>query len=411
MAEIIPFRGIVYNAKKVSGDEVVAPPYDIITPELRGILYAKSPYNIVRIDAGEERNGDDEEDNKYRRAAAFLEQWLREGVLLRSERPSLYAYGMDYRTEAGRKRVYGFFGLVRLEELGSGIYPHEETHSKPKVDRFNLMKACRANTSPIFSLYHSPAKKASRVIERTLGADPYLSATDLQGDVHKLWVIDRPEDIDSIRSDLSDRAVFIADGHHRYETALEYQRMVGNAGGTEPSDYVLMFLANIADGGLTILPTHRIIRHSRKDDLAALAEHLEVETLSPGADVIGAMKGRVQTFGLCRKGDDNQYLLRYRGDSLRTVDPPLRDLDVTILHELIIKELLGASEILYEMDAAAAKELVRAGGYDAVFFLNPTRVEDVERVALSSGRMPPKSTYFYPKVMTGFVINSLRNAI
>ncbi|MCL5023067.1 MAG: DUF1015 domain-containing protein [Nitrospirae bacterium] len=414
MAEVIPFRGILYNTAKVSGADVVAPPYDIITPGLRNALYKKGAYNIVRIDSGKEDPGDGEEENKYVRAARYLRTWMDEGILRKSENPCFYAYEMAYALKGETKKLRGFFGLVRLEELGKGVYPHEETHSKPKADRLRLMRACEANTSPIFSLYDSPEQAASRVIDRAAAVEPYLEAEDQDGAFHRLWTIEGEEATAAISRDLAGKDIFIADGHHRYETALEYRKIMretsGRAGGNEPCDYVLMFLANIADGNLTILPAHRVVKCDREDTLGRLAEHFAIETMPPDSDIIEHMKGKSRTFGLFRRGDPQDYLLSYRGEGVKDIPPALGGLDVTILHELILKRILRATVIRYEMDPAVAREMVREGGYNAVFFLNPTRVEDVERVALSSLRMPPKSTYFYPKVMTGFVINSLRTS-
>lgn len=414
MAEVIPFRGILYNTSKVSGGDIVAPPYDIITPELRNTLYEKSPYNIVRIDSGLEYGGDHEGENKYLRAAGYLKAWLDEGILVRSGKPCFYAYEMEYRAEGRTKRLRGFFGLVRIEELGRGVYPHEETHSRPKADRLRLMTACEANMSPIFSLYRSPGKGASVVVEKVAGKEPYMEAQDLDGSFHRLWPIEEAAEIEAIKGDLEGKTIYIADGHHRYETALEYRKMMqektGSPAGEEPYNYVLMFLANIADGDITILPTHRIIRCARENILDRLSEYFEVKKIPRDSDIIDSMRGESRTFGFCRKGDKEQYLLRYRGHGLKEIHPSLEGLDAVILHELIFKNLLEVSEVQYEMDASIAKAMVMKGDHDAVFFLNPTRVEDVERVALSSRRMPPKSTYFYPKVMTGFVINSLKKA-
>jgi len=406
MGEVIPFQGIVYNTSKIKGDEVVAPPYDIITSELKDLLYKKSQYNIVRIDSGEEFASDNEKENKYVRAAKYLNQWLKNRVLIRSQRPCFYAYEMEYAAEDGHKRLSGFLGLVRLVELGNGVYPHEETHSKPKVDRLNLMSACNANTSPIFSLYHSPEGRASAVVEETVRSIPYMEATDPYGAVHRLWSIEGEEDIRIIQEDLTDRAIIIADGHHRYETALEYRRMMGgNSVAAKSYNYVLMFLANISSDGITILPAHRIVKHPLRDVLTSLDPFFKIIPVPMGEEIVRAMRGNIQTFGFYHRGDTRQYLLRYKGDALGSVHPSLKDLDVVILHELVLKKILPVSEVVYEMDAAVAKEKVDSGSYDAVFFLNPTKVTDVEKAALSSVRMPPKSTYFYPKVMTGFVIN------
>lgn len=415
MAEVIPFKGILYNTAKVLGSDVVAPPYDIITPELRKSLHEKSPYNIVKIDYGEEYPGDNETENKYTRAAHYLNLWLTEGPLTKSGKACFYAYEMKYKTGGKDKKLFGLFGLVKLEELGKGVYPHEKTHSKPKADRLSLMTACRANTSPIFSIYNSPEKKASGVIETTITTEPYMEAKDLDGAVHRLWLIENDEDINTIEQDLKGKAIFIADGHHRYETALEYQRIIKQESpqgtGTEQYNYVMMFLANIADGGLTILPTHRVVRHTGEDVIEILKKYFKVTSLSRHDDVVDAIRGEAHTFGLYLKEADEQYVLKYSGEGLKEMAPVLKYLDVTILHDLIFKDLLNVSDILYEMDPATAKIKASEGIYNAVFFLNPTKVEDVERVALSSLRMPPKSTYFYPKIMTGFVINSLKNSI
>lgn len=415
MAEVIPFRGILYNTAKVNGVDVVAPPYDIITPELRHILYKKSPYNITRIDSGMEYTNNSERANKYLRADLYLNTWIKEDILLKSTKPCFYAYEMDYKGDGRRKRLHGFFGLVRLVELGKGVFPHEETHSKPKVDRLHLMTACEANTSPIFSLYNSPEQRASLVVERVTKTKPYMDAEDPDGATHRLWLIENESDLMTISNDLADKAIYIADGHHRYETALEYQKMMlqksGSITGNESYNYVLMFLANIADGDITILPTHRIIRYTQENILTVLSEYFEIKTISMDDDIIESIRGKAQTFGFYQRGEKKQYLLRYKGDGLKEMHPSLKGLDVIILHELIFKCLLKVSEVHYEMDASIARGMVKEGTYDAVFFLNPTRVEDVERVALSSMRMPPKSTYFYPKVMTGFIINSFKHSI
>ncbi len=415
MAGVIPFRGILYNTARVKGGDVVAPPYDIVTSEMRDGLYEKSPFNIIRIDSGKEIAGDTEKENKYVRAAQYLDKWLTDEVLVKSARPCYYAYEMDYKVRGRGIKLRGFFGLVRLVELGEGVYPHEETHSKPKVDRLRLMTASQANTSPIFSLYNSPDKGASRVVERVTASKPYVEAEDPDGTVHRLWVIDDNNDLAAIGKDLSDKAIYIADGHHRYETALEYRKTMREKAGTssadQPYDYVLMFLANIADGNLTILPAHRIIRCGGINIPQMLTQYFEVKTIPLDGDIIEAMGGRSRTLGFYQRGQENQHLLTYKGDGLKNVHPSLKGLDVTVLHELILKDLLKVCEVHYEMDPLVAKGMVTGGDFDAVFFLNPTKVEDVERVALSSMRMPPKSTYFYPKVMTGFVINSFKNSI
>ncbi|MBI4824412.1 MAG: DUF1015 domain-containing protein [Nitrospirae bacterium] len=409
MAEVIPFKGIFYNTETVSADDVTAPPYDIITSVLREELYKKSPYNIVRVDSGKDLEKDTETDNKYTRAKTYLRQWLEEGILKRSETPCFYAYEMLYTVRSVQKRLTGFYGLVRLEELGKGIYPHECTHSKPKHDRLALLKESSANTSPIFALYRSPEKKASSVLDRAIKEQkPYMEAKDMDGAVHRLWFISDTSSINAIKADLEDKAVFIADGHHRYETALEYQKSMHGAKGDEPFNYVLMFLANIAEDGLTILPAHRLINVSG-DIIKKLSGYFSIEELPSDADISNTISGQKHTFGLSIKG--NRYILRYRGNDLKDIQPVLRKLDVVILDEMILKRLLNVPSISYEMDAGRAQAEVEGGGYAAAFFLNSTTVMEVEEVAVSFLRMPPKSTYFYPKLLTGFVINSLKNSL
>lgn len=412
MAEVIPFRGILYNHDRVKGSDVMAPPYDIITAEMREILYKKSPYNIVRIDAGEERPSDTESDNKYTRAASCLTKWLEEGILKRVDKPCFYAYEMEYRFFNETRRLRGFFGLVRLEELGKGVYPHECTHSKPKADRLRLMMTCLANTSPIFSLYRSDEKIASTAVNEVCNKPPYIDAKD-KDVTHRLWIIEEDRYIERIIADLSNKPILIADGHHRYETALEFQRIMKeqlvHSKGDEPFNYVLMFLANISEGDITILPAHRLIHYNGKDLLNRLKRHFDIFEISSKDDIIESIRGKEKTFGLVMKGEDMCYLLRFRGGDMEDTNPVLRDLDVVVLHELIFKRLLGVTEVHYEMDSNIARSFISKGIYDAAFILNPTKVEEVERVALSLMRMPPKSTYFYPKVMTGFVINSLKN--
>jgi uncharacterized protein (DUF1015 family) len=411
MAEIVPFRGILYNVSKVSIEDVLAPPYDLITPEYQEELYQKSPYNVVRIDFGKEQLGDSEADNKYTRARGYLEKWIDEEILLISDRPSFYAYEMSYTIDAEERRLIGFLGLVKLEELGKGkIHPHECTYSKPKQDRLNLLSTCKANTSPIFSLYKSTDKKVSTLLSEVSQTRPYLEAADAAGAVHKLWQIDRSVDIEMIKEELRDKDIFIADGHHRYETSLEFQgeergkRL--SSFGNEPFDYVLMFFANVVDGGITILPTHRLVKEIPEDIHMRFSEYFEIEPVSADFNIAKRISGRKYVFGFFQNRDEIWYLLTFNGRNLSEVPTALRGVDVIILHDLVLKKILEVEDIAYEMDVTKALGKVRNGTFRAALFLNPTKVEDVEKAAFTSVRMPPKSTYFYPKLLTGIVINS-----
>ena len=419
MAEIIPFKGICYDPQKIDAAGVMAPPYDVISPAAKQALFAKSPFNIVHIDAGQDQPGDNETGNKYTRAASLIDEWLREGVLKEAKRPCLYAYEVRYSAKGKQKRLMGVFAMVRLTPLGQGIYPHECTHSKARSDRLNLIKATGMNTSPVFSFYENTHSRASDVLKRFSegSVPPYLEAADADGFKHRLWIIDSPDDIAAFQEDLSGKPVFIADGHHRYETALENQRQMrekpGDAPGGKdaPFNYVMMFLANISDGGLTVLPTHRLLKlggpSAQKQDIpGAMGEHFETRELPADADILKNIKGMKNTFGIYAGG--KSFIAIYDGLDLGDFHPSLRELDVVILHEFVLnkrgKELLHATEIAYEMDPSRVLELVNSGSWDAAFFLNPTSVNEVMDVALSGQRMPPKSTYFYPKIMTGFVM-------
>ncbi len=410
MAEIIPFRGFLYDISKVSIEDVLAPPYDIITPEGRESLYTRSPHNIVRIDFGKEDPGDNETENKYTRARKCLDVWIKDGILIRSDKPSIYAYEVTYTIQDVRKRLRGFLCLLKLEELGNGsVYPHECTHSEPKQDRLNLLRTCQASTSPIFSLYKSSADGISNILSRIAQMRPYLQTTDLSGNLHRLWQIDDVEEIEVVRQELADKPIFIADGHHRYESSLEYAREM-SLKKTSPSDrklydYILAFLANMMDEGVTILPSHRLVKEIPEDMDELLSKYFESETIADDFDIRRKLSGRKNAFGFFRKQETVWHILTYRGRNLSEVHPDLREIDVIILDEVIFKKILTNPEIGYEMDVAKALDQVNDGTYAAAFFLNPTQVKDIEKSALSSTRMPAKSTYFYPKLLTGLVMN------
>lgn len=415
MAQIKPFRGILYNPEKVSGDLVTAPPYDIITPENKVSLYDKSDFNIVRIDFGMELPGDNISFNKYTRAKENFEKWLREGILIRDESPFFYAYEIDYTFFKRRLTLKGLICLAKIEELGNGVYPHEATYSKPKADRLNLMRACFANISPIFCLYNSHDKVTSKILS-SISDKPWITSKDADGAIHKIYKIQHPDIHEQIIKELYDKAIYIADGHHRYEVALEFKKEMDN---TAPDNnininhpsyhYVMMFLANIQDEGITVLPTHRLVQLPSKGKyiLKRLENYFDINTAVLERDITDILiPENKNAIGLYMNNDDIWYILKYKGMTLQDVHPSLSNLGVVLLHELIFKRILEINDFAYEMDANEAVKMVRAGAFDAAFFLKPTRLEDVEQVALVNKRMPPKSTYFYPKLLTGMVINS-----
>ncbi|KAF0183173.1 MAG: hypothetical protein FD164_731 [Nitrospirae bacterium] len=414
MALIIPFRGVLFNSKIVAGNDVVAPPYDIISPAQKDRLYEKSACNIVRIDFGKDLPEDSAADNKYTRARSAFDEWLEAGILVQDAAPAFYGYEISYPLFGERLVLRGMLGLLKLEELGTGVFPHEETRPKAKADRLNLMYATRSNTSPIFGLYNSPANVSNKLISGITEA-PYLSAADQDGAEHRLHKIAGAEEMRLIQADLSGKPIFIADGHHRYEVALAFKKEMDQKAGRSaddsaprPWDYVLMFFANMADEGLTILPTHRLVKGipSPQAVLDKLTPDFEIVAMPESADISSTLRSEGKhSFGLYMRSQKGWNLLRYRGGKLMDVHAALGDLDVVIMHELIINRDLMVSEIAYEMSVTESVSRVNSGEFNAAFFLNATGVDDLERVAGAGLRMPAKSTYFYPKLLTGLVIN------
>jgi uncharacterized protein (DUF1015 family) len=419
MADVIPFKGILYNPGQVDTGSVMAPPYDIVTPEFKESLYKKSRHNIIRIDFGKDKDGDNEDENRYTRASKFLSGWLEKGILTGDPEPSFYCYEIRYKLHGQKKRTRGFLGAVKIEELGSGrIHPHEMTYSKPKSDRLNILRYCSANTSPIFSLYSSKEKTAASILEDTVKEKPLIKAKNGDGFTHCLWRISNSASIEAIKKEMSDKDVFIADGHHRYETALAFKKEEEakkfKKTGDEPFNYVLMFLANMEDDGLTLLPTHRIVEiDSDINTKETLRKYFDVRKIdSDGKSekkarqhMFEAIQKSTHSFGMFLTNANTYYILSFNGSKM-DVDLPkcLENLNVTVLHKLIFEKLLRINHYEYEMDPETAVERARKGSFEAVFFLNPTLINDVREVALAGHRMPPKSTYFYPKLLTGMVI-------
>lgn len=413
MAEIRPFRGIIYNREKVGDlDLVTAPPYDIITPELQERLYQLSPYNIVRLDLGKEYPDDIPENNRYTRASAYLDDWLKEGILKRDESESIYIYQMDYLSPKGvKKTLRGFVCLVKIEELGAGvILPHENTYSGPRVDRLNLLRSTRANLSLIFSLYPGEGR-ISKIIKKINQEDSALKTKDNERSVHNLWAIKDISVIEEIVKEMENRPIFIADGHHRYETAFLFRDEMRKKG-ENGYDYVMMFLADIDEEGLTILPTHRLVRNILIPDnekiITAIQKDLEVTPVQRKELMLrGLEESTHHSFGMYMNGA--YYLLRLKDRVIESLNLPdaLKGLDAAILHYLLFEKDLKVKggDFDYERDVDEVIKKIDSGNFKIAFFMNPPQVSEVKDVALSNEMMPPKTTFFYPKLLTGMVIN------
>ncbi len=417
MAEIQPLRALHYDLVRTGGlQDVVAPPYDVIDAEQRRALEARSPYNIVRIDLPE--GGDD----RYERAAAELEDWRRQGVIVPDGTPALWTLSQDYTGPDGQRRTRrGCFARVRVEEYGAGrIRPHERTHPGPKEDRLRLTRATKANLSPIFSLYSDPAEAVWRALERAGGTEVWGQSTDDDGTVNRVGRVEDPATITSVTEALRDSELLIADGHHRYETARVYAEEVGGEG---PHRYVLMCLVALEDPGLTVFPTHRLIRGLRPDQHETLASALrrdfDIEALDDTSQLAPA-SGDTVRIGYIDAHFRRPFMLTLKNQAIadaalpdRAV--PYRRLDTAVLEAVILKGTLEMTDddidhlngLGYARDFDQALELVNSAVYDAAFFMAPTPIERVQEVAAAGESMPPKSTYFFPKVPTGLVLNPL----
>ncbi len=424
MAVVKPFAGVRYNPEKVNLDEVVAPPYDVISEEEQERLYQSSPYNVVRLILGKIYEENNEGQNRYTRAKEYLDNWLSEGVLIKDS-PAFYFIEQEYTLETGRRlKRKGFIGRVKLEELGAGVKPHERTLDAPKEDRFKLMQAVEGNLSPVFSLYKDPDLTLEKKWE-SLG-EPDFSFIDTAGIPTKVWVIRDEEMVRLVEDTLADKKLFIADGHHRYETALnfkKYYRSKYNIPENEdhPVDYVMMYLVNSEDEGLLILPTHRLLHslgNRRGILLERLSEHFKLRKADIDLDTpierIYELLDRSDAPFILMTGEGSFEVIPEKETVERLLSDlpePLRKLNVNLLHRGILEKLLGITmeeqakqrNIIYIKELKKGIEFLKEGKGDFLFLMKPLAMEDVESVTSIGERMPQKSTFFYPKIPSGIV--------
>ncbi|MBF8258470.1 MAG: hypothetical protein HW377_844 [Actinobacteria bacterium] len=433
MAIVATFRGIHYDPRKI-GDlsKVVSQPYDVISPEEQKILHRRHPRQIVWVDFGMPREGDGPEDNKYTRAAAHYRQWLSDGTLVQDPTPAFYYYEQEF-TIPGKGTFIrkGYLGALRLSAFGEGeVLPHEKTLSKPKEDRLALMRVTDANMSPIFGLFSDPKDEVLSAMRKGISSSPDFAATDDLGIMHRVWTVADPAVQKAAAAKMADKKVFIADGHHRYETALAFrEEMRKKFGKREDAAYehVLMFLCNMDDEGIVILPTHRGV-HSlpafSEEELAAKVRALlpmETRKGSP-EDAIRALEaaGKNGKAIAWTAGGGKFHLIsfpepaKFCAERLTKFPPQLRSLDVVLLHGFLLEQMLGITPeavtagtcVKYYKDPAKAVSDLSAGAIQAGFFLNSVTVEEFRNVSLSGHVLPQKSTFFYPKILTGLLIFS-----
>ena len=437
MADVRPLPGIRYAATENLA-ALVTPPYDVISPEAQERYYARDPHNVIRLELGRDEPGDDSLNNKYTRAATLFAEWRLEGVM-RQDAPSLYVYEQTFSVADAERRRMGLLARVRLEPWDARIIlPHERTMSKPKDDRLKLFHACAANLSPLMSLYDDPDQELSAILNEATTSAPTADFADDAGERHRLWRLDDPALAQTVAAFFAPRQLYIADGHHRYETSLTYRDEVRadrkETFADDATDFVLMSLTAIEDPGLVVLPTHRILRGVSSDDLTALPERLERHfTLTPlegdsaeewrtslaeaGANAPSIALVTSDHAWLATLNDAGRAAMAGVTVEGQTPGAAWQGLDVAVLQALVFGEALGVTpddiragdRVTYTRDAEAAVNAVRAGtdGASLAALLNPTPPEAMRDVAQAGDRMPQKSTYFYPKLITGLVINPL----
>ncbi|HEV7129063.1 MAG TPA: DUF1015 domain-containing protein [Ktedonobacterales bacterium] len=442
MADVRPLPGLRYTATADLA-ALVTPPYDVIAPEAQARYYERHADNIIRLELGRDLPGDDALDNRYTRAAVTFAEWRLRGVLAQDV-PSFYLYEQRFAVAGTTYARGGLLARVRLEPWDAGvILPHERTLSKPKDDRLKLLRACAANLSPILALYDDPKGDVSRGLARARKGKPTLELVDDEGEEHRLWLVRDAALTARLASLFGGRQLYIADGHHRYETALAYRDEVlelrRELGPDDAANFVLMALCAVDDPGLVVLPTHRLVRVAAAERLAALDATLtpwfEAEALDTAVGADGWV-ARLAAAGAVGKHTAAMVLVRAAGATLLRLhsagqaamatmggeaadgerrSAAWRALDVTVAHELILDRALGidaaavrtGEQVTYTRDAGAAALAVQRGEASLALLLNPTPPTQVRDVARAGDRMPQKSTYFYPKLLTGLVINPL----
>jgi len=443
MAHIEPFRALRYDPSRVSIPQVVTQPYDKITPEMQDGYYAASPHNLVRVILGKQHASDHEGENRYSRAARFFRDWRREGIFLQDAEPALYLYLQRFTVPGGTCELErrGIIALGRIEDYSAGVvFRHEQTLAKPKADRLDLLRATRAHFGQLFMLYSDPAGEIDGLLEAA--GTPELETRDEYGVLHRVWKIADPRIVGLVRDKMRDRKLVIADGHHRYETALNYRNEqrneqqrneqraagpVGQPGIPAPHELVMMTLINMDSPGLVILPTHRVVHGLESFSAAAFREracaYFSVEEVDASVDtaraaVILREAGRIGT-ALLAVAADRVFLLDrpkpvssnvFAGLSLRQ-----QSLDVVQLHKCLLEDVLDISEdaireqksVRYIRDIGESMAQVRSGAANVAFLMNPARISQVRDIAFAGEVLPQKSTDFYPKLLTGLTIYAL----
>jgi uncharacterized protein (DUF1015 family) len=439
MAEIKPFQGIRYNTAKTDElSDLICPPYDIISADAQDKYYQKSQYNMIRIEFGKEFPDDDDKSNKYIRASRYLTDWLEQNILSKDVKPSIYIYQQQFSINGEKSFTRtGFIALTKLEDLSKGVVlAHENTLSKPKSDRLNLMQSCHANISPVYVLYEDTDKSISKILfDHISNNEPQVDVEGINGISERLWVLSAKDILDNIVRIMGDKKLFIADGHHRYETALNYRKKAiaedNSHTGDEPYNYTMMLMVDMDDPGLLILPTHRAINglkdFDKEEFINKAEEEFDVEFHKLSETTSEKRSSEIEklldekgagAFVLYDASAPQCVTLKLKDfSSMERVFPSkhvsFRNLDVCVLHKLLLERFLGIGEeqlanqqyLTYTHDILEGVNWVESGKCQMVFFMSATSVKQVRDVSLAGEKMPQKSTYFFPKPPTGLVFN------
>lgn len=426
MAEIKAFKALRFDTEKAGKiEQLTCPPYDIISEKQRLEFIATNEHNVIRLELPKEG------ENPYLTAGDTLKQWENEGILKTDDEDHLYIYEEEFTAHGEKNSVKGFICRVKIEEFSKGVVlPHEETLSKAKTDRFNLMNATNCNFSQIYSLYMDDGHTTRPRIDSLSAGAPDVQMTDEGGVTHRLWIVKDVKAIEEICSDFKERKLYIADGHHRYETSLNYRnhlREQGLAKEGDASDYVMMVLVDMEHEGLVVFPTHRLVRDLANYDSKAICEkaakYFDIENGSGIANIEPTLDALYndgkKAFVLFEGGEDWKLFtlkdIAVMTEKLPNCSQALRELDVTVLHSLVLEEILGIDKenmaqqinLTYTRVFDEAIDNVNSGEFQCSFILNPTRVTEIRDVAAADEKMPQKSTYFYPKIITGLVMNKI----
>ena len=441
MAKVIPFKGILYDPNKVPDlKAVITPPHDVISETEQQEYYKAHPQNMIRLILGMINPGDTEYDNRYTRAAKFFRSWIDQGILKQDKEPAFYVTETDYRLDGDVRTRFAFTALVGLESFEKGIIrPHEKTFSATNADRLKLMEASPANFSPIFSLFSDPDNVIFGPLRASIqGVEPDLDFEDLTGRQHRLWRVTDQQIHKEIGRTLADRSLYIADGHHRYETALEYRNRIMSQeprlDPNHPCNSVMMYLTSMHDPGLAIRPAHRVLCDAKRTRVEGFMNkartYFDIETLDfdplNREQVEKAFLSKVRTgangivIGVALRNGRGFYVLRLHEGVMdhlfgSEIPIPLRKLDVTAVTKLVLQEILGLNGtalddercIMYTSTTDTALDAIYTGKCPIALILNPTKLDQLREVSDAGLIMPRKSTYFYPKVMAGLVINKI----